>query len=213
VVKGSTMSMKVIEQYCNCADEALLVLVSQKNVDAFEELYDRHARVVFNLLLRVIRDASVAEELLQDTFWQVWQKAEQFEGSGSAAAWLLRIARNKALDQLRRQRCRPQANEDALEKFEHLSTPHSQNTEQEVERRWTYQHIASALEQLPGEQRCCLELAYFDGLSQSEIAVSTHLPLGTIKTRLRIGREKVERLLRAVGYGESHTTRRLVHRT
>lgn len=197
------MSSKIIEQTYHCTDEALVALIAQKDVDAFEALYDRHARTAFNLLLRVMHDAGVAEELLQDTFWQVWQKADQFERSGSAAAWLLRIARNKALDQLRRQRCRPQTNEDALEKLEQRSLAHSPSTEQAVEQRWTHQSIAAALDQLPGEQRCCLELAYFDGLSQSEIAAHTQLPLGTIKTRLRIGREKVERLLRAAGYGEN----------
>lgn len=199
------MSSKITEQANDCMDEELVTLISQRDVNAFEMLYDRHARTVFNLLLRVTRDAGVAEELLQDTFWQVWQKANQFERSGPAAGWLLRIARNKALDQLRHQRCRPRTADDEIEKFDIPIAQH-QSTEQEVERRWMSQHITAALTQLPGEQRCCLELAYFDGLSQSEIAAHTHLPLGTIKTRLRIGKEKVERLLRAMGYGENHTT-------
>lgn len=96
------MTSKAFEQAYHCADETLLALISQKDMDAFEILYDRHAYTVFNLLLRITRDAGIAEELLQDTFWQIWQKVEQLESGDSAAALLLRMARHKAVDHLRR---------------------------------------------------------------------------------------------------------------
>jgi RNA polymerase sigma-70 factor (ECF subfamily) len=183
-----------------------LALIAQKDADAYARFYDRYARTVFNLLLRIIRDAPMAEELLQDTFWQIWQKADQFAGRGAAAAWLMRIARNRALDHLRSRRRHVQAYEATLEHLDHVASTPRQTTEQAVEQGWLQQDIAAALSQLPNEQRACLELAYFEGLSQTEIAAHTHLPVGTIKTRLRIGRDKVERRLRAFGYNDSYGT-------
>jgi RNA polymerase sigma-70 factor (ECF subfamily) len=184
------------------SDETLLRLVSRKDVRAYELLYDRHAQTVYNLLMRIVRDAAIAEELLQEIFWQMWQKADQYDGSGSGAGWLYRMARNKALDQLRHQRARPQAAPVEIETFERSPRFFTSSAESEVEQSWRRQQVLQALDTLPAEQRLCLELAYFDGMSQREIAERTSTPLGTIKTRMRIGMEKLERVLRAVGYLE-----------
>jgi RNA polymerase sigma-70 factor, ECF subfamily len=186
----------------NHSDEALLRLVHRKDVRAYEALYDRHAQVVYNLVMRIVRDPNAAEELLQEIFWQVWQKAEQYEGSGSVAAWLYRVARNRALDYLRHQRARPQTAPTELETVERSPRYATSSAESEVEQSWRRQQVMQALESIPNEQRLCLELAYFEGLSQREIAEQTRTPLGTIKTRMRIGMEKLERILRAVGYLE-----------
>ena len=91
------------------SDEALLQLVAQRNLAAYELLYRRHAQVMFNLIVRIVHDTTTAEDLLQDVFWQVWENANQYRGSGAALAWMMRVARNRALDQLRRQRVRPHA--------------------------------------------------------------------------------------------------------
>lgn len=196
------MQIKPGHSQLNESDESLLRLISRKDVRAYELLYDRHAQTVHNLLMRIVRDGAIAEELLQEVFWQLWQKADQYEGAGSVAAWLYRMARNKALDQLRHQRARPQtapAEPDVLERSPRFFTS---SAESEVEQSWRRQQVLQALDSLPGEQRLCLELAYFDGMSQREIADRTNTPLGTIKTRMRIGMEKLERVLRAVGYLE-----------
>ena len=95
------METSDLEKYRNASDEKLLQLVSRKDLLAYETLYERHAQTVFNLLMRIVRDRATGEELLQETFWQVWQKAGQYGEKGAVAAWLYRIARNKALDQLR----------------------------------------------------------------------------------------------------------------
>ncbi len=195
------MQSKSKDGYLDYSDEMLLQLVNGKDLWAYEILYERHAQSLYSLLIRVVREPTTAEELLQETFWQVWQKSEQYSEKGSVAAWLHRIARNKALDQLRYIKARPSTTSN-LGTVEQSATYASASAEQTVEQRLQQQHIVQALASIPGEQRVCLELAYFEGMSQREIAEHTSTPLGTIKTRLRSGLEKVERLLRASGYPE-----------
>jgi RNA polymerase sigma-70 factor (ECF subfamily) len=178
-------------------DEALLQLVAQRNLAAYEMLYRRHAQVMFNLITRIVRDSATAEDLLQDVFWQIWENANQYRGSGAALAWMMRVARNRALDHLRRQRVRPPVVSDDAEEVEGIAD--AATTEEAVEIQMRRAQVQRALEAIPEDQRVCLELAYFEGLSQREIAEQTNLAVGTIKSRIRIGLEKVERLLRGSG--------------
>lgn len=195
------MPPKSKDAYQGYSDEVLLQLVNGKDLWAYEILYERHAQSLYSLLIRIVREPTTAEELLQETFWQIWQKSEQYSEKGSVAAWLHRIARNKGLDQLRYIKARPSTTND-LGTVEQSTAYAYASAEQAVEQRLKQQHVVQALENIPNEQRVCLELAYFEGMSQREIAEHTSTPLGTIKTRMRIGLEKVERLLRASGYPE-----------
>jgi len=188
------------EQYMDCSDEVLLQAMGQTDVRAFEALYDRHASVVYNLLCQIVRDESLAEELLQDTFWQIWQKIDQYSGLGAGVAWIHQIARHKAFDQLRRQKTKLSLRGNDLELHTWSPILHQPSAEREFEQGWVRQQVCQALAQIPQEQRLCLELAYFDGLSQQEIAQETQTPLGTTKTRIRIGMEKVERWLLGRGF-------------
>ena len=106
------------------SDEALLRLVAQRNSAALEVLYDRHAQTIYNLITRIVRDPAAADDLLQDTFWQVWQAGDQsqFRGEGAAVAWLFRVARNKSLDHLRRQKARPQRTDSSSPENEQQKT-------------------------------------------------------------------------------------------
>lgn len=178
-------------------DESLLQLVAQRNLAAYDLLYQRHAQVMYNLLVRIVRDQATAEDLLQDVFWQIWENANQYRGSGAALAWMMRVARNRALDQLRRQRVRPPLVSDDAEEVEAIAD--GTTTEEAVELKIRRAQVQAALESIPEDQRVCLELAYFEGLSQREIAEQTNIAVGTIKSRIRIGLEKVERLLRGSG--------------
>lgn len=191
------------EDATRVSDEELLARTVAQDVQAFEALYDRHAKTVYSLILRVVWEPEAAEEILQESFWQVWRKAEQYNGGGAVGAWLCRIGRNKALDHLRRLKARPQSDDREAEMLERISAPESRQVEAEVNRIWDRQHLQNALAAIPDEQRRCLEMAYFDGKSQREIAEEMGTPIGTIKTRVRIGLEKLERSLRAVGYVES----------
>lgn len=190
-------------------DEALLQRVAQQDVAAYEVFYDRHTQVVYSLILRIVRQTARAEELLQETFWQVWRGADSYRGEGAAVAWLLRIARNRALDELRRQKARPQPDEttvderartEQMERAMAQSAPLEDTVELAVTRRWNQQQVQIALAEIPADQRVCLELSYFEGYSQREIAEHLALPIGTIKSRMRIGMEKLEYQLRSVGF-------------
>lgn len=185
------------------SDEVLLGQVAGRDAAALETLYDRHAQVVYNLIVRIVQDVAIADELLQETFWQIWQQANNYRGEGAAAAWIYRIARNKSLDQLRRQKVRPQPVETETAEaeaalWEGLPAEEA-DVELDVERRQSYQSVRQALQQIPTEQRNYLELAYFEGMSQRQIAEYTKTPLGTVKTRLRMGLEKLGRLLGGAG--------------
>ena len=185
------------------ADETLLGLIARKNPQALETLYERHAQVTYNLIARIVRDTAIADELLQETFWQVWQKAGEFSGRGAAAAWLYRIARNKSLDALRRQKARPQPMQtDSPEAEDRLwaQLPAVEPPPEQVTgERQLRDQLHDGLRQIPLEQRHCLELAYFHGLTQQQIADRLEVPLGTVKTRLRLGLQKLERIFRGAG--------------
>ncbi|MCC6457821.1 MAG: sigma-70 family RNA polymerase sigma factor [Caldilineaceae bacterium] len=179
------------------SDEVLLQLVAQRNLAAYELLYRRHAQVMFNLIARIVHDPAAAEDLLQDVFWQIWENAHQYRGSGAALAWMMRVARNRSLDQLRRQGARPPTVSADAEEVENIAD--GTTIEETVEMQMRRAQVQRALDSIPEDQRRCLELAYFEGLSQREIAEQTNLAVGTIKSRIRIGLEKVERLLRGSG--------------
>lgn len=191
-------------EYRQESDEALLVFVADGDEVALEVLYDRHGRITYNVVYRIVRDRAVAEGILQDTFVQVWQKASDFANKGFAAAWIYRIARNKALDQLRRDHARPQAAEKPIEEHYTLQTdsksPGLTEVEADVEIGQRLVQVRQALKQIPHDQRVVLELAYFEGMSQSQIADHTQTPLGTVKTRVRMGLQKLEHILRSHGY-------------
>lgn len=180
-------------------DEVLIQMTARKSVEAYEVLYDRHAQVMYNLVLRIVGNAEIADEIVQDAFWLIWQNAGQYRGSGAPAAWMYRVARNRALDHLRREKARPALSDsDWEETANYVAKQPSAESESEVNLRRT--QVLDALESIPHEQRVCLELAYFEGKSQREIAEETRTALGTIKSRMRIGLEKLERVLRSAGY-------------
>lgn len=195
--------------YAEATDETLLQRTAQQDVAAYEILYDRHMQAVYSLILRIVRQPTRAEELLQETFWQVWRNAVDFRSEGAAIAWILRIARNRSLDELRRQKVRPQvapsteADDDRSAQMERAlarAAAAENSVEHTVTRRWNQQQVQRALGEIPADQRICLELSYFEGYSQREISEYLDLPMGTVKSRMRIGMEKLEYQLRQVGF-------------
>jgi RNA polymerase sigma-70 factor, ECF subfamily len=178
-------------------DDELLSRVAAGDNRALELLYERYARIVYGTALRMLGTAELAEDVVQETFWRVWRRGSSFQsGRGQVASWIFGIAHNLCIDELRRQRSRPQVARgdqvpDAL-----LDLPDDaadvSGAAIEAERR---QLIVAALERLPGEQRQAIELAYFGGLSQSEIAEQLQSPIGTVKTRIRLGLVKLRDIL------------------
>ena len=149
---------------------------------ALEELYDRHSSLLYSLILRIVSRPADAEELLQETWLQAWRRADTYdEGRGTVIAWLLNMARSRAIDRLRSAAARRRM-EDRVE----AEPPAAVATPAEdAERRQTRARVRAALEGLGAQQRQALELAYFGGLSQSEIAAKIGAPLGTVKSWMR----------------------------
>jgi len=173
------------------ADEELMPLVSHRDPEAFEVLYDRHGGAAYSLAYRVVGDRAAAEEVTQEAFISVWRSGARFDSArGSVRSWLLSVVRNRAIDFLRSRAGKaPKLNFDDDSALE--QRPAAERTEAEALRRETAAELRGALGNLPGEQSKVIELAYFGGFSHSEIAQILGLPMGTVKGRMRLGLEKI----------------------
>jgi RNA polymerase sigma-70 factor (ECF subfamily) len=171
-------------------DQQLIAKVVKGDENAFLSLYDRYASRVYGLTLRVLGDAMLAEEVTQDTFLKLWSRARQFDSNkGELAPWLLTIAHRTALDRLRLENRRmPVSNPQDPEETWPLIPD---ETIQNGEARW--RSLYFAVQSLPEEQRQVIDLAYYKGMSQSDIAEVLGWPLGTVKTRVRSAMQALRR--------------------
>jgi RNA polymerase sigma-70 factor, ECF subfamily len=159
-------------------DASLLALVQTGDDHAMASLFDRYSKVVYSVALRVLRDPASAEDVLQEVFMQIWRNPDSFSAArGSLGGWLAIVSRNRSIDALRRKR--PSTNVDDVV----LASPY--NLAAEAERNSLMERARTVIHQLPVAQRKTLEMAFFDGLTHSEIAEMTGDPLGTVKTRIR----------------------------
>jgi RNA polymerase sigma-70 factor (ECF subfamily) len=178
-------------------DAALMERLRQRDVRAFEELYDRHCRVVYGLVLRILQQASIAEEVVQDIFLQLWRNAAHYDvARGAFQPWLLTLARNRALDHLRLKSERQRRREDQAEPLPPaaVSAPDFAGNLDDQRRAARVRELMSALKP---QQRRALELAYFEGLTHCEIAARLEEPLGTVKSWIRMGLLKLKEGLQA----------------
>ena len=181
-------------------DHHLVGRMSEGEDAALGELYDRYGKTLYALALAIVREPADAEEVVVDAFGQAWRQAGAFDPlRGSVGAWLATIARSRALDTVRARGRRARAHERAAQlSDEGLATPVAAlgpDPARSAERGEARRLVAEALAGLPEPQRVAIELAYFEGLSQSEIAARLAEPLGTVKTRMRAGMEKLRGLL------------------
>ena len=159
-------------------DASILARVQSGDEHAMASLFDRYSRVVYSVALRVLREPASAEDVLQEVFMQIWRNPDSFIATrGSLGGWLAVVARNRSIDVLRRKRPTPSIEDIAL------ASPY--NLADEAERTSLVERARTAIQHLPREQRKTLEMAFFDGLTHSEIAEMTGDPLGTVKTRIR----------------------------
>jgi RNA polymerase sigma-70 factor, ECF subfamily len=180
-------------------NEALLPAVACGDAAALEALYDRYSSTLYALLLRILANPEDAQEVLQETFVKAWTSAKMFDAvRGSEVAWLISIARSRGIDRLRSRRIRSDRENDAGREISiHSSFVDSKTGAEQAIQSQERSAVRSALSELPEAQRVALELAYFEGLSQSEIAERLGEPLGTIKTRMQLGMKKLRERLQA----------------
>jgi RNA polymerase sigma-70 factor (ECF subfamily) len=181
-------------------DEALVRRMADGDDQALGVLYDRWQAVVHGVVSRMLRQPDDVEDVVEETFWQAWRQAARFDRSrGAVQTWLLTIARSRALDRvraLRRRREEPLEGDDGQVVVQQAAESDPGLDAEASERR---RIVAAALSGLPAEQREALELGYFGGLSQTEIAERTGQPLGTVKTRMRLALQKLRSQLQVLG--------------
>jgi RNA polymerase sigma factor (sigma-70 family) len=194
---GETVS-SMTRAFAHLSDEAVVALVARSDHDALAELYDRFGRVAYGLALRVLRDESLAEDAVQEAFLQAWRSADTFMPErGKAATWLLTFVHRRAVDLVRREerrRAEPldAAGERAGEGF----------VDEQAWLRYQRERVQAALRRLPDQQREALELAYYGGFSQSELAERLGQPIGTIKSRMFSGLGRLREVLAESNEGE-----------
>jgi len=182
-------------------DQALISAISSGDNYALDTLYDRYVGLVYQLARRHLHNNEQAEDIVQEVFWRVWQHSASFESQrGRVVRWLCGITHNLCIDEIRRRRSRPLA---VHEPIDHPWIDQIPDQRVDIVRSvWVIEQrhaIAAALLQLPAPQRQVVELAYFSGLSQQEIASRLNSPLGTVKTRVRLGLRRLRSLLAAGG--------------
>ena len=173
-------------------DVDLLKAIARRDESALAAIYDRYRVILFGLLVRILNSREEAEDVLQDVFLQVWHRAADFdETRGRPFTWLVTVTRSRGIDRLRslaaRERVAIAGSKEATEEVSDAATDAYASEQRQL--------VSNALDQLPEEQRRALVLAYFEGLSQSEIAAKLGAPLGTVKTRMRSGLMKLRELL------------------
>ncbi len=181
-------------------DNTLLSLIAQRDQGALSTLYDRYARIIYAIAFRSLRSAEESEEVVLDVFAQVWRIADRYDPSKSRGdTWIFMLARSRVLDRRRKLQSRTPSSGEVVDIAEiqvASSSVDPIDAAMVSERR---EQVIAVLGQIPNEQRLVLELAYYQGLSHSEIAQKTGISLGTVKTRIRLGLTK---LRSALGHGE-----------
>jgi len=192
----------VSRELAHLSDEALVALAARSEQSALAELYDRFGRPAYGLALRILRDESLAEDAVQDAFLAVWRTAPRFlPERGKASTWILTLVHRRAVDLVRREERR---RTDALDPDE--PGDRSPPVDEEAWLRLQRERVQSALRQLPDQQREAIELAYYGGFTQSELAERLGQPLGTIKSRMFLGLGRLRELLGDPGLEMSWTS-------
>jgi len=185
------------------ADRALIARIERRDADALAELYDRYSSRLMGLAQRIVGDTGEAEEVLQELFLWVWRSAGSFDASrGSVIAWLLVATRSRAIDRVRARRPGARAGLRSVDAVPEAAGPQDVEADS-ADREWE-RLCRSAISELPEDQRRTLELAYFEGLTHQEISEQTGTPLGTVKTRVRLGLMKLRDRVRPYLGRESH---------
>ena len=179
-------------------DEDLMRLVARGDARAFEMIYERHATVAFSLAYRICGISAAAEEVAQDSFLAIWRGAASYDRTrGSVRTWILGVVHNRAIDAIRRATAYERRRVSDEQAAELIEAP--EQTDVEIARREEARWMRALIEALPGEQRRVIELAYFGGFTHEQIAELLDAPLGTVKSRMRLGLEKMRTSIEPTG--------------
>jgi len=175
------------------SDVDLMLGIQSGDADALSQLYDRYSGIVKALILRIIHNDTEADDLLQEVFMEIWNQAKNFSAEkGKPLGWMVTLTRRRAIDALRKRQAYARAEERLQAESEQQPLAWVQNvTEQEIRAGDTRVLMAKVISSLPEAQQQVIELAFFQGMSQREIAFNTNIPLGTVKTRLELGLKKI----------------------
>ena len=180
----------VNRELAHLSDEALVALAARSEQSALAELYDRYGRPAYGLALRVVRDEALAEDAVQEAFLAVWRTAARFvPEKGKASTWILTLVHRRAVDVVRREQRR------RTDSLDQAPEPGGGGADEEAWLRLQRERVQAALKQLPDQQREALELAYYGGFTQSELAERLGQPIGTIKSRMFTGLTRLRELL------------------
>jgi len=184
-------------RYSGLDDEELMQRLVYRDLGAFRALYDRYGNLVYSAAFRIVRDGQIAEDMVQEIFLRIWRRPESYvEQRGRFVTWLTSVARNRAVDEIRSRGRRFRYETASPEEQEReLPAPDTNDPALTAELADQRRLILAALTQIPMEQRQIIELAYFGGLTQQEIAERLSQPLGTVKTRIRLGMQKLRAAL------------------
>lgn len=176
-------------------DVQLMQQIRQKDPDALEKLYDRYEQMVYSFAYRIVKDSMAAEEVMQELFMRIWKNAEQYDSAkGKLSTWMFTVTRNIALDQLRKKNTRPPQQSADAEELQQLRDTGAM-TEDMVEMLLAGEQVREALQELSRDQQQVMDLIYYQGLTQQEVAYHVAVPLGTVKSRVRLAMKQLQKRL------------------
>jgi RNA polymerase sigma-70 factor (ECF subfamily) len=182
--------------YADLPDEQLMARLAMRDIKAFEALYDRYGTLVYSTALRVVGDVQLAEDIAQEVFLRIWRRPDQYVPQrGRFVTWLLSVARNGAVDQIRMRGRRRRHETAGEESARQLPADEGRDPALMAQLADERQKVRQALTSLPAEQRRVIEMAYYGGYTQQEIAELLNQPLGTVKTRIRLAMQKLRAAL------------------
>ncbi len=181
-------------------DETLMASIQQREPEALEALYDRYSGILKSLIMGVIHNDAEADDLLQEIFMEIWNQAAHYSAQkGKPLGWIVTLTRRRSIDRLRKKQAYARAEERLQNETEQQPEAWVHNsTENDIEMSDTRRLILGILKNLPPAQRDAIDMAFYHGMSQREIAAKTGIPLGTIKTRLELGLKKISEALRGM---------------
>jgi RNA polymerase sigma-70 factor (ECF subfamily) len=191
-------------------EEQLMRMIASRDASALERLYDRYEKTVYAFAYRFAGEAMLAEEIVQELFMRIWNHAERYDVSqGKLTTWMFAITRNIAIDQLRKRQNRTAAQTSESVELDQLADE-GESPEEQFDRKWVGEEVKAAVRQLSGDQRQVLELVYYQGFTHQEVSERQGIPLGTVKSRIRLAMKQLKDRLgdlerRESTYGQSQT--------